>query len=83
MAAAFGVRRLGAAFRSDNAKRGEPATLHFRDDAQITELLDIIATFRHLVCLLQTKSGAKPPHSKDSVNLCTARILHMVDAIEV
>jgi hypothetical protein len=29
------------------------------------------------------KSGAKPPHSKDSANLSTLRVFHIVDAIEV
>jgi hypothetical protein len=29
------------------------------------------------------QSGAKPPHSKDSVNLRVALILHIADAIEV
>jgi hypothetical protein len=35
------------------------------------------------VRVLQTKSGDKSPHSKDSVNSRTVIILQIVDAIEV
>jgi hypothetical protein len=33
--------------------------------------------------LLKPKGGDTPPHSKDSVNLRTALILHIVDALDV